>query len=100
MDVVNQQDNSIYFIHKDLPEDTRKAGRATVKSFGVKSRFVHLEYFRLTQDQEGLGKEGDLVGLEVNMRPPAGFTPDMHNFGNSTNIYKKWADMNAIQHTD
>ncbi|MBO4991537.1 MAG: carbamoylphosphate synthase large subunit [Firmicutes bacterium] len=100
MDVVNQQDNSIYFIHKDLPEDTRKAGRATVKSFGVKSRFVHLEYFRLTQDQEGLGKEGDLVGLEVNMRPPGGFTPDMHNFGNSTNVYKVWADMIAFNHTD
>ena len=50
MDIVNENGNSIYYIVKDLPEDTRKAGRATVKAFGVKSRFVHFEFFRLTQD--------------------------------------------------
>ena len=52
MDIVNNDDNSIYYIIKDLPEDTRAAGRAAVKSFGVKSRFVHFEFFRLTRDQE------------------------------------------------
>ena len=93
MDIVNTQGNSCYYIVKDLPEDTKKAGRATVKSFGVKSRFVHLEFFRLTQDQEGLGKKGDVIALEVNMRPCGGFTPDMINFANSTNVYKIWADM-------
>lgn len=93
MDIVNNNDNSIYYIVKNLPADTRKAGRATVKSFGVKSRFVHFEFFRLTQDQEGLGKKGDVVALEVNMRPCGGFTPDMINFAHSTNVYKIWADM-------
>ena len=96
MDIVNNQDNSCYYIVKNLPEDTRKAGRATVKSFGVKSRFVHFEFFRLTQDQEGLGKKGEVIALEVNMRPCGGFTPDMINFANSTNVYKIWADMIAF----
>lgn len=96
MDIVNTSDNSIYYILKDLPEDTRKIGRATVKSFGVKSRFVHFEFFRLLADQEGLGKKGDIVGLEVNMRPSGGFTPDMINFAHSTNVYKIWADMIAF----
>ena len=95
MDVVNSNDNSIYYIVKDLPEDTRAAGRATVKSFNVKSRFVHFEFFRLTQDQEGLGKKGKVIALEVNMRPCGGFTPDMINFARSTNVYKIWADMIA-----
>ena len=99
VDVVNNQDNSIYYIVKDLPEDTRKAGRATVKSFGVKSRFVHFEFFRLLQDQEGFGKKGDIVALEVNMRPSGGFTPDMINFANSTDVYKIWADMIAYNST-
>ena len=84
MDIVNDNDNSIYYILKDLPEDTRRAGRATVKSFGVKSRFVHFEFFRLTQDQPGMGRKGDVVALEVNMRPCGGFTPDMMNFAHST----------------
>ena len=96
MDIVNQNDNSVYYIVKDLPEDTRAIGRKTVKSFSVKSRFVHFEFFRLTQDQKGLGKKGDLVGLEVNMRPCGGFSPDMMNFANSTDVYRIWADMIAF----
>ena len=96
MDIVNNNDNSIYYILKDLPEDTRAAGRAAVKSFGVKNRFIHFEFFRLTQDQEGLGKKGDVMALEVNMRPCGGFTPDMINFAYSTNVYKIWADMIAF----
>lgn len=96
MDIVNNSDNSIFYILKNLPEDTRVAGRATVKSFGVKSRFVHFEFFRLLKDQEGLGKKGELVALEVNMRPSGGVTPDMIDFAHSTDVYKIWADMIAF----
>ena len=98
MDIVNNADNSIYYIVKDLPEDTRKAGRATVKSFCVKNRFVHFEFFRLTEDQP-MGKKGDVVALEVNMRPCGGFSPDMMNFANSTDVYKIYADMIAFDST-
>ena len=100
MDIVNDNDNSIYYIIKDLPEDTRAAGRAVVKSFGVKSRFVHFEFFRMTEDQASMGEKGQIVALEVNMRPCGGFTPDMINFARSTNVYKIWADMIAFGGTD
>ena len=96
MDIVNDNDNSIYYIIKDLPEDTRAAGRAVVKSFGVKSRFVHFEFFRMTENQASMGKKGQIVALEVNMRPCGGFTPDMIDFARSTNVYKIWADMIAF----
>ncbi|MDO4266915.1 MAG: ATP-grasp domain-containing protein [Eubacteriales bacterium] len=99
MDIVNNNDNSIYYIVKDLAADTRLAGRAAVKSFGVKSRFVHFEFFRLLEDQEGLGKKGEVVALEVNMRPCGGFTPDMIDFAYSTDVYKIWADMIAFDRT-
>ncbi len=99
MDIVNNNDNSLFYILKDLPEDTRQLGRATVKSFSVKSRFIHFEFFRLLQDQEGLGKKGQLVGLEVNMRPSGGVSPDMMNFSQSTDVYKIWADMIAYDHS-
>ena len=88
MDIVNEQQSSLFYILNNLPSETRKAGRATVKAFGVKSRFVHFEFFRLQRDQEGLGKAGDLVALEVNMRPSGGFTPDMINFAHSTDVNK------------
>ena len=95
MDIVNNEENSVYYILNELPEDIRQAGRATVKSFDVKSRFVHFEFFRLAKRQKGLGKKGDLAALEVNMRPSGGFSPDMMNFAHSTNVYKIWADMIA-----
>ena len=99
-DIDNDSDNCIYYILSDLPEDTRSAGRATAKAFGVRSRFIHFEFFRLIRDQEGLGKKGDIVGLEVNMRPSGGFTPDMIDFAHGTNVYKVWADMVAFDRTD
>jgi hypothetical protein len=95
MDVVNNGDDSIYYIVKEVSEKIRSAGIRTVEAFGVKSRFVHLEFFVLDADQEGLGKKGDVIGLEVNMRPAGGFSPDMYNFAYELDVYKIWADMIA-----
>ena len=93
MDIVLKQTDLAYYVAADMPDDLRKAGRETVKAFGVKSRFVHLEFFRLTEAKKGLGKKGAIVGLEVNMRPAGGYTPDMMNFAHSTDVYQIWADM-------
>ena len=96
MDIVNGGGDSVYYLVKDLPERIRDAGLRTVKSFGVKSRFIHLEFFILNEDQEGLGKKGDILGLEVNMRPAGGYTPEMYNYSQQTDVYKIWADMVAF----
>ena len=100
MDIVNNEDNAIFYIVKELAGDTRQAGRATAKSFNVRSRFVHFEFFRLQKDQEGLGRKGELVGLEVNMRPSGGFSPEMMDFACTTDVYKMWADMIAFDKTE
>ena len=100
MDIVNNEDNAIFYIVKELAGDTRQAGRATAKSFNARSRFVHFEFFRLQKDQEGLGRKGELVGLEVNMRPSGGFSPDMMDFACTTDVYKIWADMIAFDKTE
>ena len=96
MDIVNDGGDSVYYLVKDLPEKIRDAGLRTVKAFGVKSRFIHLEFFILNEDQEELGKKGDILGLEVNMRPAGGFTPEMYNYSQETDVYKIWADMVAF----
>ncbi len=93
MDIVLKQTDLAYYVAAGMPDDLRKAGRDTVKAFGVKSRFVHLEFFRLTEAKKGIGKKGAIVGLEVNMRPAGGYTPDMMNFAHSTDVYQIWADM-------
>lgn len=93
MDIVNKQLDLSYYVAPVIPESLTELGRKTVEAFGVKSRFVHLEFFRLDRDRKGLGKKGDFVALEVNMRPAGGYTPDMINFSHSTDIYRIWADM-------
>ena len=99
MELVNTGGNVFFYIVKELAEDVRAAGRAAVKSFGVRSRFVHFEFFRLTGDQP-LGRDGDIAALEVNMRPCGGFGPEMMNYANGTNVYKIWADMIAFNRTE
>ena len=96
MDIVNKKLDLSYYVDKDLPKPLRLLGRRTVKAFGVWNRFVHLEFFRLDHDREGLGVKGDFVALEVNMRPAGGYTPDMINYAHSTDVYKIWADMVAF----
>ena len=100
MDVMNNQDDSVFYIVKNLPDKIREAGRKTVKAFDVRGRYVHLEFFVLSSDQPALGKKGDVLGLEVNMRPPGGISPDMENFANGVDTYQMWADVMAFDKTD
>ena len=96
MDIVNDGSECLYYIVKDMPEKILQAGRAVVKEYDVRSRFVHFEFFVLTEDQPGLGQIGDVIGLEVNMRPSGGYTPEMYNYAYETDVYKIWADMIAF----
>jgi biotin carboxylase len=96
MDIVNLRLDLSYYVDREMPESLRELGRRTVKAFGIWNRFVHLEFFRLDSDREGLGRKGDFVALEVNMRPAGGYTPDMINYAHSTDVYKIWADMVAF----
>ncbi|MBQ4186860.1 MAG: carbamoylphosphate synthase large subunit, partial [Firmicutes bacterium] len=84
---------TFYYVTKDIPDEVWSAGCRTLKAFGASSRFFHLEFFRLTKAKEGLGEVGDIVALEVNMRPAGGYTPDMLNFAGSVDVYQIWADM-------
>lgn len=100
MDIVNKQDSAYFYIVKSLAEDVREAGRRCARAFGAQSRFVHFEFFRLKDSCKGLGEAGSIVGLEVNMRPSGGFTPDMLNYANSVNVFKIWADMVAFDSSE
>ena len=95
-DIVNDQLDSTFYVEKKMSENLRFWGRRTVKAFGVTSRFVHLEFFRLNRAHRGLGEIGDFVALEVNMRPGGGYIPDMINYSHSLSMFKIWADMIAF----
>lgn len=50
MDSVNTHGSIRFYIVDQVADDLKAAGRACLKAFRVKSRFVHLEFFRLTED--------------------------------------------------
>lgn len=93
MDIVNENLDLSYYVNKIVPQDIYSAGQKVLKAFNIKSRYFHLEFFRLSKDKEGLGKVGDIVALEVNMRPPGGYTPDMINYAQSVDTYQIYADI-------
>ena len=100
MNILHDQTDCYFYSFVDIPEKLKKAGENVVKAFQTNSRFFHTEYFILKADKEGLGKKGDVLGLEVNMRPPGGKAPDMINFAGDVNIYQLWADMVVNDATD
>ncbi len=95
MDIVVEYTDVYYYTSKTIPTDLLNSAQRILHAFGAKSRFFHLEFFRLIKDSK-LGKKGDIYGLEVNMRAPGGYTPDMIDFAYSVDIYQIWADIIAF----
>lgn len=93
LDTVNDCTDFYYYIAGEVNEALADCGRKVVKGFRLRSRFVHLEFFRLNADKAGLGKKGDFVGLEANLRVAGGYTSDMMNYAHSTDVHQIWADM-------
>jgi ATP-grasp domain len=86
METVTEDEHIYYCSFRELPADLEAAGRATVAAFDVRERFFHIEFFRTRKD-------GRIVALEVNMRPPGGYTTDMFNYANDIDIYQEWANV-------
>lgn len=83
METVNEAQHISYTSLRDIPPALEKAGRKCVEAFKVRERFFHIEFFKTAQDR--------YVALEVNMRPPGGFTTDMFNFASDIDVYNLWA---------
>jgi len=86
MEAVNNDEHLYYYSLREIPPDLEAAGRRVLKAFGVRERFFHFEFFRTN-------REGRIVALEVNLRPPGGLTTDMFNYANDIDIYRQWASV-------
>ena len=91
MDAVNLDEDVVSYCQAP-GDDLREAGEKILKEFDTRNKFFHFEFFRLDKAKKGLGKKGDIVGLEVNMRAPGGYIPDKMNYAYDTDVYTIWAD--------
>ena len=85
METVNEARHLYYYSLRDIPASLEKIGRDCLRAFNVKERFFHIEFFQTAADQ--------YVSLEVNMRPPGGYTTDMFNYACDIDIYRIWAEL-------
>lgn len=92
METVNEARHIAYYSLRDIPPALEAAGLRCLEAFRVRERFFHIEFF-----QTG-GEEG-FTALEVNMRPPGGFTTDMFNYACDIDIYRIWAELLVLGRT-
>ena len=85
METVNDARHLYYYSLRDIPAGLEKIGRECLRAFNVRERFFHIEFFQTAADR--------YVSLEVNMRPPGGYTTDMFNFACDIDIYRIWAEL-------
>lgn len=85
MESVNEGSELSYWMPRAIPADVGEMGRAMARAFDLRERPFHFEMFRTA--------DGRLVPLEVNMRPPGGFTVDMFNWCNDLDFYREWANV-------
>jgi hypothetical protein len=85
METVNEARHLYYYSLRDIPATLEKIGRECLRAFNVRERFFHIEFFQTAADQ--------YVSLEVNMRPPGGYTTDMFNYACDIDIYQIWAEL-------
>ena len=85
METVNEARHLYYYSLRQIPETLEVLGRQCVREFNIRERFFHIEFFKTA--------ENTFVGLEVNMRPPGGFTTDMFNYACDIDIYRTWAQL-------
>ena len=72
-----------YYSLRDIPPALEQLGRRALAAFDLRQRFFHLELFARP--------DGSYVALEMNVRPPGGFTTDMMNHACDVDVYGLWA---------
>ncbi|MDP9088287.1 MAG: ATP-grasp domain-containing protein [Pseudomonadota bacterium] len=75
--------DGFYYSLRSIPQALEQVGLRALAAFALRRRFFHLEFFERP--------DGSYVALEMNVRPPGGFTTDMMNYACDFDVYALWA---------
>ena len=85
METVADDADIYYYTQRELPQELVAVGLASVRAFELRETFFHFEFFRT--------REGRLLALELNARPPGWPTTDMFNYTSDADAYREWASV-------
>jgi biotin carboxylase len=74
-----------YYSLLQVPSALAELGERAVRAFEIRERFFHVEFFARA--------DGSYVALEMNLRPPGGFTTDLMNHAADMDVYALWAEI-------
>ena len=87
LDYVHGKD-TFFYVERRIHEPLMKVGRQLVKSFDIRRKFFHFEFFFV---------DGTYMPIEINCRPPGGAILDMMNYSVNDDLYAAYARMITLQ---
>lgn len=85
LEMIGARTEVAYWSRRGIPPALDALGRRVVRAFDLRGRFFHGEYFER--------EDGSFVPLELNLRPPGGYTLDLMNYACDVDLYGLWADV-------
>jgi hypothetical protein len=84
-----QRDRSdvVYHTRRTITPQVADLGERALRAFDVRSRFFHIEMFQTP--------DGAVRPLEINVRPPGGWSLDLMDFAADVDLYRMWAGVIA-----
>ena len=85
LEFVSEQRDVAYHSRRSIPPALVESGLRAVAALDLRTQFFHAEFFALP--------DGSYLPLEVNLRPPGGFSTDLFNYTFDFDCYDLWAAM-------
>lgn len=82
-ELIRTQSDPLIYSLRELPERLEQLGRNTVRSFGVRERFFHAEFFETAP--------GEYQALEMNLRAPGSTVLHLMNYAADLDVFAAWS---------
>lgn len=85
LELVRDKLDLAFIVKSELDPNLVKYGRAAVKTFGMRGRFFHIEFFKRS--------DGTYIAIEYNNRVTGGYAIDVYNHAFGIDLYNIYARM-------
>lgn len=82
-ELIRENGDAHIYSFRQLPPGIEEMGRRTVKAFGIRERFFHIEFFETAP--------GEYYALEMNLRAPGSTVLHLMNYAADIDVFAVWA---------
>lgn len=82
-----------FYIDNKIPKKLINICHKVIGNIDSNSRFVYLEFIKLSESKEGVGRVGDYIGSDLSLTVPSHDIIDIINFTYNNDVYSKYSDV-------